>query len=225
MLMLQGTLKFREKLSARLADVLSCLYLASAVLKRFEDQGRPQDDLILLEWVCEDTLYRIQQSFDELIRNFPNRPAAWLLRFLVFPIGKPYRAPDDRLGHRVASLLLSPSPARDRLTAGIYLPTDPREPTGRLEAALHAVLAAEAVEEKLRAAVHSGKLKSGDEEFLLREGLKSGVINEEEAERVRRAIALRREAIMVDDFPPDYWTKTTSNPSSAAEQQPSKPYR
>lgn len=206
MLVLGGTLKRREKLSARLGDVLSYLYLASAVLKRFEDQGRPPDDLPLLRWSCEKALHRIRRSFGELIQNFPNRPAAWLLRFFLFPTGRPYRAPSDALGHKIASLLLEPSPARDRLTAGIYIASDSHDAVGRLEAALEKVISAEAVEEKLRAAVRSGMIKADDEESLLREGMSHGVIHEDEAKLVREAESLRREAVMVDDFPPDYWT-------------------
>jgi len=206
MLVMGGTLKRREKLSARLGDVLSYLYLASAVLKRFEDQGRPPDDLPLLQWTCEKALHRIQRSFGELIQNFPNRPAAWLLKFFMFPTGRSYRAPSDSLGQKVASLLLEPSPARDRLTAGIYIPSDSHDVVGRLEAALEKVIAVEAVEEKLRAAVRSGKLEADDEEALIQEGLSRAIITEDEAKLVREAESLRREAIMVDDFPPDYWT-------------------
>jgi acyl-CoA dehydrogenase len=213
MLVLGGTLKRREALSARLGDVLSYLYLASAALKRFEDQGRPSDDLPLLHWACQYSLHTIQQKLDELLRNFPNRPAAWLLRRLIFPLGLPYCPPNDALGHCVADLLLEPSPTRDRLTAGIYLPSAPDDLLGRLEAALSAVVAAEAVEKKLRAAVQSGTLTARDEETLLHEGVRRGVIREQEAALVREAHTRRREALQVDDFPPDYWA-TNSPPRS-----------
>jgi acyl-CoA dehydrogenase len=207
MLLLGGQLKIREKLSARLGDILSQLYLASAALKRFEDQGRQKEDLPLLQWACENSLQGAQQSLNELIRNFPSRPAAWLLRILAFQIGKRHRAPDDHLGHKVARILLSPSEARDRLTSGIFLPKNFHEPMGRLDAALEKTIVAEAIEEKLRSAVRTGKLMSGDEESLLREGTRIGVINEDEAKEVREAMAIRREALSVDDFAPDYWTK------------------
>ena len=214
MLVLGGQLKIREKLSARLGDILSQMYLASAALKRFEDQGRPKEDLPILQWACENSLHGAQQSLDDLIRNFPSRPAAWLLRILVFQSGKCCRAPDDQLGHRVARLLLSPSEARDRLTSGIYLPKDLDESVGRLDAALEKVIAAEAVEEKLRIAVRAGKLMSVDEESLLREGTRTGVISEDESKQVREATAFRREALSVDDFAQDYWTKEPRNRSA-----------
>jgi acyl-CoA dehydrogenase len=206
MLVLGGTLKRREKLSARLGDVLSHLYLASAALKRYEDQGRPPEDLPLLRWSCNYAFHQVQESFAGLIRNFPNRPVAWILRFFIFPLGKRYKTPNDRLGHQVARLLLQPSPTRDRLTAGIYFPTDPREFIGRLEAALEKVIAAELLEEKVRAAIKAGRLKPSDEDSLLREAVGVGVIREEEAKLIREADSLRREALTVDDFPPDYWT-------------------
>ena len=207
MLTLGSALKLREKLSARLGDALSHLYLASSILKRFEDHGRPQDDLPLLQWACEYTLHEIQLALDGLIENFPNRPAAWLLRFLTFPLGKPYKVPNDHMGHKVSALLLQPSTARDRLTAGIYCPTSRDEAIGRLDAALTKVVVAESVEERLRTELHVKALGSGNDEWLLREGVRQGVINEVEAEQVREAIAIRREALTVDDFPSDYWTK------------------
>jgi len=206
MLVLGASLKRRERLSARLGDVLSRLYLASAVLKRFEDQGQPLGDLPLLRWGCDTALHMVQQSFSELIRNFPNRPAAWLLRLLMFPTGKSYRVPSDTLGHQVSSLLLEPSSTRDRLTAGIYIPVDSHESFGRLEVALEKVIAAEKVEEKLRAAARSGRIQTSGDEALLREGLRKGVIQEDEAKLLHEAEHLRREAIKVDDFPSDYWT-------------------
>lgn len=206
MLILGGKLKFRERISARLGDILSNLYLASAALKRFEDQGRPPEDLPLLNWSCETALFSIQTSFEELLRNFPSRTVAWLLRLAVFPLGKPFRGPDDRLGASVARLLSGPSEARDRLTGGIYLPADPTQPTGRLDLALEKVIACEPVEEAVRTAIRSGKLPAS-ETFPLDAAVEHGVITPEEAERVRQADHLRREALTVDAFAPDYWSK------------------
>ena len=120
MLLLGGKLKKKEMLSARLGDILSFMYLASAVLKRFEDQGRPDADLPLVTWACRDLLYCAQERLHGIIRNFPNRFVAALLRVLVFPAGRDYYMPSDRLEHKIASLVVnacllytSPSP-RDR---------------------------------------------------------------------------------------------------------------
>ncbi len=62
MLFLGGDLKRREKLSARLGDILSQLYIASTVLKRYEDDGRPRADLPLVKWAMDDCLNRIQDA-------------------------------------------------------------------------------------------------------------------------------------------------------------------
>lgn len=205
MLTLGGDLKRKEKFSGRLADMLSQLYLISASLKRFHDQGSPKEDLPLLQWACDDALYQMQESLRGLLRNLPLRPLASVLRFIIMPWGKSYHLPEDHLGHKAASLLLSPSAARDRLTQGIFVPNGEDEALGRLEAALHKVIDAEAVERMLRSAVKSGKLTKMREDELVERGLAEGVIEAHEAELVRAAIAARREVIKVDDFSPDYF--------------------
>ncbi|MFZ2301618.1 MAG: acyl-CoA dehydrogenase [Gallionella sp.] len=119
---LGGTLKRREKISARLGDVLSQMYLCSATLKRFEDDGRPAEDLPLLHWAMQDALYNIQQALSGVIQNFPNALARSMLGALIFPLGLRLSPPSDSLGHEIAALLMQPGVARDRLTAGMYLP-------------------------------------------------------------------------------------------------------
>ncbi len=200
LMLLGGNLKRKEKLSGRLADILSNLYLLSAVLKLYEDRRRPQDEWPLVKWACEESLAAIQESFAGLLRNFPNRLVAWLLRLFIFPLGWSFAGPSDRLGHRVAGILLEPSSARDRLTSGLFLPGSSTEPLGRLEDALHKVIAAEPVEKKLRDAVRAGKLKEQRDARLLEEGARGGVVTGAEAEIVRRALAARAEVVRVDDF-------------------------
>ncbi len=207
MLTLGGDLKRKEKFSGRLADMLSQLYLISASLKRFHDQGSPKEDLPLLQWACDDALYQMQESLRGLLRNLPLRPLASVLRFMIMPWGKSYHLPEDKLGHQAASILLSPSPARDRLTHGIHVPRGEDEALGRLESALQKVIDAEVVERMLRSAVKSGKLTKMREDELVDRGLAEGVIEAHEAELVKAAIAARREVIKVDDFSPDYWNK------------------
>src|SRR5690606_15947682 len=135
---LGGDLKRKEKLSGRLGDILSQLYIASSVLKRFEDDGRPQADLPLARWVLEDCLHRIQEAFYGVFDNFPSRIVGALLRVLVFPWGRAYAPPSDRLGHAVARAVLEPSQARDRLTQGMFLQKTEDDPVGRLELAMQA---------------------------------------------------------------------------------------
>jgi acyl-CoA dehydrogenase len=204
MLTVGGALKRKERISARLGDVLSQLYLCSTALKRFEDDGRPQADLPLLHWSMQDALYRTQQAFDGLFENFPSRIAAAILRRIVFPLGMPFAEPHDRLGHEVAALLLEPGAARDRLTAGIFAPRSENEPVGRLELAFEAAIACEPIDTKLRAAVKTGRLHARGDDALIAEARSRGVIDAAEAEILVRAKALRRGAIMVDDFPADF---------------------
>lgn len=200
MLVLGGSLKRREKLSGRLADVLSQLYLASAVLKHYHDQGRPAEDKALMQWACEDALYQIQESLDEFLRNFPNRPAAYLMRAVVFPLGMRYRIPSDELGHRVATVILGSSDARERLTDGIYLPEAEDEQLARLDDALIKVIAAEPVEHKLRKLVKQGEIDAGGKERQAEQALDKGLITADEADSVKVAVEARWQVIQVDDF-------------------------
>ena len=201
LLALGGTLKRREKISARLGDIFSHLFLISALLKQFKDRQQPSDELPLVEWGCEDCLHNIQESFIELFDNLPVRAIAWMLRLIIFPIGRHFAAPNDKLGARVARTLTEPSALRDRLTAGLFIPTDVSDPLGRLEDALLKATAAEPVERKLRDAVKDGRLKVHDEDAMPDEGVRAKIISEDEAEIVRKAIAARRQVIRVDDFP------------------------
>ena len=201
LLLLGGGLKRKEKLSGRMADILSHLYLVSAALKQYEDHDRPAGDLPLLRWSCETSLLKIQESFDGLFRNLPSRPAAWLLRRLVFPAGRRLSGPSDRLGHLVAAVLLEPSAARDRLTAGIFMPMDAREPLRRMEETLTKVIAAEPVEKKLWAGVAAKAIRAGSDGQMLADGLNAGVITAEEGRILRESLAARLDAVKVDDFP------------------------
>ncbi|KPJ90320.1 MAG: acyl-CoA dehydrogenase [Gammaproteobacteria bacterium SG8_11] len=225
MLVLGGSLKRREKLSGRLADVLSQLYLTSAALKRFEDDKQPFEDVPLLQWSCENALRIMQQSLDKFIINFPNRPMAWLLRRIVFPLGKTYSGPTDLSGHKAADLILHPSTARDRLTAGVYLPDAEQyrltEPMSRLEYALHCVIAAEAAEKTLRKALREGKLSAPNREQQIRQAVDLNIFNSEEAHLLATADAARREAIMVDDFEPQTLAPRNSVQANASNSSPS----
>jgi acyl-CoA dehydrogenase len=202
MLVLGGSLKRREKLSARLGDVLSQLYLCSSALKRFEDDGRPETDLPLLHWSMQDALYKIQQALDGVLHNFPSCTAAWLMRRLVFPVGRCLAPPSDKLGHQVSALLMQPGPARDRLTAGMYVSRDENDAIGALEAALLSTLSSEPLQAEIDAARKAGKLKQMDELLRIAEARDKGIINAEQALLLERDYALRRKVIMVDDFSP-----------------------
>ncbi len=202
MLVLGGELKRRERLSARLGDILSQLYLASCALKRFEDDGRPDEDGVLLDWSVQDALQRVQEAFYGLFENMPGRAVPFLLRLIVFPWGREFNGPSDSLAHRVCGLVLQPGPARERLTAGMFVPTQDSDAIAVLEAALAAVIDAEPLEAKIRAARHDAPGET-DARGDLAAALTRGAITKQDMERVERARALRRKVIMVDDFPKD----------------------
>ena len=203
---LGGALKRKEKLSARLGDILSLLYLASATLRRFEAEGRQAEDAPLMHWAIWDCMFRAQNAFEGVIANFPNRVLRTLLRRLVvFPLGRPYVVPSDRLGHEVARLLIEPSPTRDRLTSAVHLPDDPEQPVGALEAALAATIAAEPVEARVREAQKRGTFKPAlnlraDADAVWRDAREAGVISDEEYALIERRNRLRDKVIRVDDF-------------------------
>ena len=202
MLVLGGKLKFKEKISARLGDVLSNLYIASAMLKRYEDQGRPVNDQPLLAWAFHDGVHRMQDALDGVLRNFPVRPVAWVLRALVFPFGRREVPPSDRLGRRVAAILCAPGEARDRLAEWVYLTPNANNPVGRMNALLPEVIAAEPVERKFLKAVKSGELAGYDVESQLADAVAKGVLSEAEGDLLARVRKAAFEFISVDDFDP-----------------------
>ncbi len=204
MLAMGGALKRKEKISGRLGDVLSMMYLVSATLKHYEDQGRIKEDLPLIRWVVRDALYTAQQAIDGIISNFPVKSVATLLRWTIFPLGMSFRPPLDSRNRECARIALEPGAARDRLTAGVYVPKDEADPAGRLEAAFLATVACEPIEKKLREAVRKGDIvpRSGvDTAAFARD---RGVISAEEYAHWQRKETLRKQAIKVDDFPQDF---------------------
>jgi len=203
MFMLGGELKRRELLSARLGDILSQMYLISAALKRYQDTGRPADDLPLLHWSVRDAFYRIQEAFFAVFSNLPRRGVSTVLRLVIFPLGRLFRVPPDEIGHAVARTLSGPGPARDRLTRGVYIPKDENEAVRVLETALVAVIAAEPIESKIQAARRAGSIAGRLQEEQTEAALAAGIIDAAEAKILKRAAELRRKVIMVDDFPLD----------------------
>ena len=206
MLVLGGELKRREKLSARLGDILSMLYLCSATLKRYESEGRQQADAPLMHWAMWDAMYKAQMAFDGAIANFPVRWIGRMLYRLVFPLGHPYDVPSDRIGHQVAKLLIEPSAARDRLTAEAYLPKVESEAVGALELALAATIEAEPIEAKIRAAEKSGVLADNPDanvRDLAHAAFAAGIVTPAEYAVLKRRNELRDIVIRVDDFPHD----------------------
>ncbi|HUH60362.1 MAG TPA: acyl-CoA dehydrogenase [Candidimonas sp.] len=216
MMVLGGSLKMRERLSARLGDVLSQMYLISATLKRYEDDGRQAADAPLAHWAIQDAFHKLREAFEGVLANFPNRIVAGLLRAMAFPLGYAYSAPTDKLGQEVARLLTRPSETRDRLTHDCYVPQDTMEPVGAIEAAFRATLATEAIDAKIRKFEKTGQLDDNpmaNVRDIAKAVHLAGGITDAEYEAVRERNVLRDRVIAVDDFPFDLRSKAAATPS------------
>ncbi|KJG15588.1 acyl-CoA dehydrogenase FadE [Photobacterium angustum] len=211
MAVLGGSLKRKERLSARLGDVLSQLYLSSATLKRYADDGYQQQDLPLVHWGLQDSLYQAETALDDFLSNFPNKFIAGALRIVLFPLGQRRIKPSDNLDHAVARLAQTPSETRDRLGRGQFLEASEGNPVGMMEAALNDILAAEPIYDRVCKAANK-KYPFVQLGNVADKGLELGVIEHAEAELLRRAELGRLRTINVDDFEPEQLAaKTTPN--------------
>lgn len=202
MAVLGGSLKRRERISARLGDVLSQLYLATAVLKRYEDEGRNEADLPLVHWGVQDALFQAEQAIDDLLRNFPNRFVAGTLRLVIFPLGRRYDAPSDVLDHKLAKILQVPSATRSRIGRGQYLTPSEHNPAGLLEAALLDIMAAEPIHQRVCKELKRNLPFTRLDE-LAKQLLGEGKITADEAAILTKAEASRLRSINVDEFDPE----------------------
>jgi len=199
--MLGGDLKRKERLSARLADVLSHLYLCSTVLKYYEDQERPLADLPYVRWNMEYGLFHIQEAFYEFYENFPNKVVGKFLRFVAFPYGKSYRKPSDSLERDIVKPMMQDCEIRDRITQYSYIGKTADDVTGRVELAFHKVLAADQVRRKLRKAIKAKELdKSLTNMERIEQAIEKKIINEEEKQILVDAEEARMDVIQVDDY-------------------------
>ena len=203
MLLLGGKLKFKESLSGRLGDVLSQLYITSAMLKRHQDAGNPAGDQPLLAYAFHDAINKIETALSGALRNFPIRPVGWLLWLLIFPWGRRAQAPSDRLGHKVAALLMTPCDARERLANGVFTTPCADNPAGRSVSYLPKVVLAEPVERKFLKALKNSDIEALEFDAQLDEGVREGWINADERRQLEELRAMTLDAIMVDDFDPE----------------------
>ena len=203
MLLLGGKLKFKESLSGRLGDVLSQLYIASAMLKRHQDEGSPAGDQPLLAYAFHDAINKIETALSTALRNFPIRPVAWLLWPVIFPWGRRAQAPGDRLGHKVASLLMTPCDARDRLAAGVFTTPGEHNPAGRIVGYLPKFVLAEPVERKFLKALKNSDIEALEFDAQLDEGVREGWISADERRQLEELRTMTLDAITVDDFDPE----------------------
>jgi acyl-CoA dehydrogenase len=214
MLTLGGELKKRELLSARLGDILSSMYLASTVLKHFENQGRRATDLPLVEWSVRTLMYQAQEALHSFLRNFPNRWVAGLLRVFIFPRGRTYSAPSDELSRKVVELVTTPGEARERLSTLAYTTLEPGNPIGLLQEALELAIAHEPIERRLRQARKEGLLSSDYLGDQIDEAEKAQVISKAEGRNMRSYHEKVLALMAVDDFASDELARTPDSQPS-----------
>ncbi len=203
MLFLGGELKRKELLSARLGDVLSSMYLASMVLKHYENQGCQSVDLPMVEWACRKLLYNAQEQLHSFLRNFPNRWVAALLRMMIFPRGRSYFSPADDLAQQITELVINPCRSRDRLCKDIYTTCEPGNPLGLLQEALELTAKVKPLERKVFEAHRKGKISADDTPSQINEAEKQGIISKEQAAQLRNFDSKVMALIAVDDFAAD----------------------
>ena len=202
MMLLGGELKRRERLSARLGDVLSHMYLASAALKRYHDLDSPEHLNPLFTWAMEESLGHAERALDELLKNFPSRTLGFLLRGVVFPFGRRHTGPSDALDAEVAAVLgrAKGDPTLEAVLAGCYRPQSADDPVGALQHASELLAAAQPLFKTLHQGLKSGHVKPAAGEHAIDAALSAGVLQPAEAQTLRDAEAARRRVIDVDDF-------------------------
>jgi acyl-CoA dehydrogenase len=200
MALLGGSLKFRESISARLGEVLVQLYLMSAALKRYEDQGRPVEEWPLVQWVCEHGASIIEQQLDGVLRHLPQRVAAFALRLHLFPLGRRAQPPRDELGREIAAALQQPGGLRERLFAPCMAPSGTQQALGLLDTALRKVIETEPLERQVLKAAREGVLKELHPRERIGEALTKGVINKTEAGTLLESLDLVEAVCRVDEF-------------------------
>ncbi len=198
--LLGGDLKRKQRLSGRMADILSDLYLLSTTLKRYEDDGRIKEDLPVIEAICRDRIGAIEANFRAVFDNFPNRPVAYIMRFLVFPLGQRNVGSTDKENYRLARAILNPNAQRDRFTTGVYISDDPEDVTGVLEDALEKVVRVADIEHKFIRALKKGQIERRLDRDAISDAVAEGILSNEDAGFLRRADEATDKVIGVDDF-------------------------
>lgn len=200
LLTLGGALKRKESLSARLADILSMLYMGSAVLKRYHELGEPETMESILSWSCDTILMQAEEALHHALRNYPIRSLGLFMRFLCLPLGRRYHAPSVTLNEQVAQQLMYDDQMRDTLCDGIYQPDNTQHPYHQLKTA--ATLQAQVLElqKSILKSKKSGKISGYSYEELLNSALEENLITQKESKALLAAHEAMLTIVNVDDF-------------------------
>ncbi len=200
---LGGQLKAKQKITGRFADILANMYMATAILRRFEAEGRKEEDLAFVHYNLKRCMAEIQKGFDGIFDNLKIPGFRWFFKGWIGAwsrINSIGSQASDGWSHAIASAMLKEGGVRDRLSEGIYIPTDKNEAVGRLEHAFSFTIRAEAAEKKIKKAIREGVLPKKKVHLLLEDALAKGVITADELKLVKESDAVRYDAILVDDF-------------------------
>lgn len=213
---LGGELKRKERLSARLGDVLSQLYIGCCVMKFYIENGQKAEELDHARWALDQCLFEIAKAFEGFFDNFPVKPVAKVLRLAVFPFGNRYKPVSDQLNARLADQIMEATDLRNRLTSLVFVNGGPNEATGRLERAFNLLLKAEVPYVKYFKAMSKGELAGTDTASRLADAVTRGILNAEEAQLVAEYDKVRYDAILTDDFTPEYIKGDFSVPTAGS---------
>jgi len=197
---LGGALKRREALTGRLSDALAWLYMGTASMKRFYDEGQTERDEPFIDWAAQTALYECEQALLEMLDNLPNRWVGRFLRIKLFAPWSRYKRPNDRLTRKVANAIQDGGAARLHLTPDIFVPKDEPHGLSLLERALDAVVAARGPERKIKDAMRAGTLERGTIASAIDKALEADVVSPEEVRCLKKASTLRDDAVQVDAF-------------------------
>ncbi len=225
MIMLGGKLKFKESLSARLGDCLSMMYLGSAVLKQYADDGKPEEDYPFVEWSMAWCLNQYWLSMDSIFRNLPNKWSGYALRVLTMPLGRGFKPPKDILNKQISRLLSHETSARDRLTRGIFISKNQDDPITVLKQAFEASLGVSALRKRILEAVKNNELKEGPLETNINDAVKANIISSEEASALLHAEMLCKKVTAVDDFSNEEFTNGFVNKKATIIKSHPQPVR
>ncbi|MES1943898.1 acyl-CoA dehydrogenase [Salinisphaera sp. PC39] len=219
---LGGELKLRERISARLGDVLSHLYMASAVLKYHHEQARGEADAVHAHWAMQHHLAEIEKALYEVARNFPVKAVRPLLRLVTLPRGRKFDGPADSLNARVCDLMLDADPQGEftgRLRYDVYVGEGEDDPTGRILRAYEKLREVEPYYEDFLKALKKGDIAGETLEEQLAAAVRAGVIDEAQARGIAEYDPLRYDAILTDDFSHEYLVNPLSEEARAEERR------
>ena len=213
---LGGQLKMKESMTGRFADILSWMYMISAVLKRYEAEGCRKDHEPLVHYCVKRGFDEIQTAFNDLFSNFyvPIPGLGEFMRWVVAPWGRVNRLsskPNDKENLKASQSITTPGELRDEITRGLFEGYEEDTQFAKLEEAFALCSEASQVQQKVRKAIKSGKIRKAPWAQLLEQALKANVVSQGEVDVLEKASKMRFEAEAVDAWPLSHFTGVKKN--------------